>query len=57
MVDIEKNRWQVHADLPITLVFGMATSAAALAQMLPGEAQNMLSTRTFRLAQVFVQSA
>ena len=41
---------QVHADLPITLILGMATSAGALQQMLPVAAAGMLEAQHFQLA-------
>ena len=41
---------QVHAELPITLILGMATSAGALQQMLPVAAASMLEPQHFQLA-------
>lgn len=41
---------QVHAELPITLILGMATSAGALQQMLPVAAASMLEAQHFQLA-------
>lgn len=40
---------QVHAELPITLILGMATSAGALQQMLPVAAASMLEAQHFQL--------
>lgn len=40
---------QAHAELPITLVLGMATSAGALQQMLPVAAASMLEPHHFQL--------
>lgn len=41
---------QTHAELPITLILGMATSAGALQQMLPVAAASMLEAQHFQLA-------
>lgn len=41
---------QAHAELPITLILGMATSAGALQQMLPVAAASMLEAQHFQLA-------
>lgn len=41
---------QTHAELPITLILGMATSAGALQQMLPVAAASMLEPQHFQLA-------
>ena len=41
---------QAHAELPITLILGMATSAGALQQMLPVAAASMLEAYHFQLA-------
>ncbi len=40
---------QAHAELPIVLVLGMATSAGALQQMLPVAAASMLEPQHFQL--------
>lgn len=40
----------MHAELPITLILGMATSAGALQQMLPVAAASMLDPQHFQLA-------
>ena len=40
---------QAHSELPITLLLGMATSAAALQQMLPVAAAAMLEPYHFQL--------
>jgi len=41
---------QAHAELPIVLVLGMATSVGALQQMLPVAAASMLEPQHFQLA-------
>ena len=40
---------QVHAQLPIVLILGMATSAGALQQMLPVAAATVLEPHHFQL--------
>ena len=46
---------QNHSELPVTLVLGMATSAAALTQMLPVAAADMLAPRNFKLVQAMAR--
>ena len=42
---------QNRAELPVTLVLGLATSASALNQILPSSIADMLDTRDFHLVQ------